>query len=337
MESAAKSSYVYTWTRPDTGEVFYVGLGRGNRDVTPKIHNTVFMRIVAKLKRDGLNAVVERIADHLSVDEARALEISEIARIGRKHLGTGPLANLNAGGEGGADPSEETRQKISAAQRGGKHSLEARARIRAANLGKVRSAETCERIGAAKRGVVHDPKTRAKIGDALRGKPLSVETRARMCEAQSNRSPKTCAKISAALTGKPKSDEHKAKMRGIPKSSEHRAKLSASKVGKKPSADHMQKLCAGHRMSGPQSNNVSGYKGVSLSRRDEKWLAQIKLEKQTHIGAFIHPEVAARAYDAAAVNAWGVGNCYLNFPDEFAAIQGAANDNTPAADAVIAA
>jgi AP2 domain-containing protein len=52
---------------------------------------------------------------------------------------------------------------------------------------------------------------------------------------------------------------------------------------------------------GPQSNNKSGYKGVSWDKEKEKWLAQI-VHQGTHvfIGRFSSVKEAAHAYDTAA-------------------------------------
>jgi hypothetical protein len=61
-----------------------------------------------------------------------------------------------------------------------------------------------------------------------------------------------------------------------------------------------------------QKNNTSGFKGVS--RKKNRWLAQIWINNVIHrLGAYDTPEDAARAYDAAALKAWGT-DCYLNFP-----------------------
>lgn len=50
-----------------------------------------------------------------------------------------------------------------------------------------------------------------------------------------------------------------------------------------------------------QSNNKAGYKGVSLNKAKNKYVAQIKLNgKQKHIGYFDTPELAYEAYEAAA-------------------------------------
>lgn len=54
------------------------------------------------------------------------------------------------------------------------------------------------------------------------------------------------------------------------------------------------------------SNNVSGYRGVSLNSRSQKWHAQIKIHgKQTYLGRFDTPREAAVRYNEAAVKHFG--------------------------------
>lgn len=66
----------------------------------------------------------------------------------------------------------------------------------------------------------------------------------------------------------------------------------------------------------PNSNNTSGYKGVSWHKKDEKWVAQIIADgKHLNLGRFNTPEDAARAYDKAARNYYKEF-ASLNFPDE---------------------
>lgn len=64
-----------------------------------------------------------------------------------------------------------------------------------------------------------------------------------------------------------------------------------------------------------QGPRVGSYKGVYWHRRDRRWVAKIRTPiKRLHLGAFVSPEAAARAYDAAARKYHGEF-AYLNFPD----------------------
>jgi len=73
---------------------------------------------------------------------------------------------------------------------------------------------------------------------------------------------------------------------------------------------HKQNL-ANQRLS---SANKSGYRGVSWFPRDSKWTAHIKVNgRAKNLGYFTDPADAARAYDRAAIAAWGP-HARLNFP-----------------------
>ena len=53
-------------------------------------------------------------------------------------------------------------------------------------------------------------------------------------------------------------------------------------------------------------NNTSGYKGVHWDRRGRKWRAQIKVnDRSRYLGLFTDPVDAARAYNRAAMEAFG--------------------------------
>lgn len=62
------------------------------------------------------------------------------------------------------------------------------------------------------------------------------------------------------------------------------------------------------------TNNTSGYKGVSWNKANKKWTAYIKLNwKLVFLGNFVNKEDAAIAYDKAAQELYGEF-ARLNFP-----------------------
>lgn len=164
-------------------------------------------------------------------------------------------------------------------------SEEVRKKISAANtgnkysLGVIRSDETRLRISNSKKG----SKTRL-------GAVLSRETK---------------DKISQSLMG------HVTTLA-------HRIKLSEATKGVPKTADQIANVTAALHMCPPRSDSSSGYKGVCKNKT--RWVARITVggERRT-IGYFPEAQDAAKAYDAAAVKAWGNGNCYLNFEKGIAA------------------
>lgn len=100
--------YVYRHIRPDTGEVFYVGLGKKNdnwralgafkseyRRAFTKDHRNIWWRRIAEIS--GFD--VEIIMDLESEAQAVEKEVEMIAIYGRRSDG-GTLVNLTIGGEG---------------------------------------------------------------------------------------------------------------------------------------------------------------------------------------------------------------------------------------------
>ena len=69
---------------------------------------------------------------------------------------------------------------------------------------------------------------------------------------------------------------------------------------------------AGARLRG---DNTSGFRGVTRSRRNGRWQAQIQVAGKRHfLGYYATKEAAARAYDAAAREAFG-DFARLNLPE----------------------
>lgn len=134
-------------------------------------------------------------------------------------------------------------------------------------------------------------------------------------------SEETKEKIRAANVGRKLSDQHKESLR-------------QAQTGKRYSAEHREKLRAIQRSperrdasvlariaSAPAPGGTSPYKGVSLHKPSQKWVAFVRINgKSRNLGYHTTEEEAARSYDTAAHAAWG-DDCYLNFGPP------AANDN----------
>lgn len=66
----------------------------------------------------------------------------------------------------------------------------------------------------------------------------------------------------------------------------------------------------------PYSSNTSGYKGVSFSKKQSKWVANIMIDgKFKHLGYSECKHEAAKIYDRKAYEVYGEF-AYLNFPHE---------------------
>ena len=121
--------YVYGHYIPDSNVPFLIGKGNGSRSDW-KWGRTKWWKNVVK-KYDGFD--VRILYSNIDEYDALCLEILTIWAIGRRDLGTGPLVNMTAGGDGtvGRIPKEETRAIWRNQRKGNKH-----------NLGKKRSIES---------------------------------------------------------------------------------------------------------------------------------------------------------------------------------------------------
>jgi len=187
--------YVYEHWRPDRGECFYVGKGRGRRANVMYSRNTHHTAIQLKLSRLGLCVEVKLVATGLSEREAFALEMERIAFW---RADGADLANFTDGGEGSSNPIPETREKM-----------------RQAKLGRKLTDEHKAKIGEASKRAMRDPEIQARRVAALKQTLSTPEAKARMSEFHSTRvrSKEHYAKVSAALKGRKLAPEHAEKAR----------------------------------------------------------------------------------------------------------------------------
>lgn len=75
------------------------------------------------------------------------------------------------------------------------------------------------------------------------------------------------------------------------------------------------RLCTkGENGQNVAARSLSGFKGVSQIRSEDRWRAQIKFNRRfISLGRFSNPDEAARAYDLAALRYFGP-EAALNFP-----------------------
>lgn len=179
--------YTYAHYRNDTGKVFYVGKGVGDRAWSTTGRSEHWRRIASK---HGYS--VEILSRWSTEQEALQHEVFLIACL--RALAE-PLCNATAGGEGanGLRHTAETKARIAAAQKGRAKSAEARAKLSAARTGMKFSDEHRKNMAAVrlgKPGRPHTAEARAKIAAAKLGKPghkPSDATKEKMRQAQQTR------------------------------------------------------------------------------------------------------------------------------------------------------
>lgn len=292
--------YVYVWRGAD-GEPFYVGKGKGNRAYDLYDRSPDFLDVHSQ------GGCTVEIADwFIHESQALAYEVELIALYGRRDHG-GVLVNKTDGGDGcsGHIKTPEAIEKWRSKNVGRKRSAEVGLKISAAKMGHSVSDETRTKLSEALKKRFKDPAERAKVSERMAN--ISDLTRQRMSEAQKRRmeDPAVRKMLSEISSGKPRSDEV-------------RRRISATLIGVPKPDGTVASMRLAQRMKGPRGI----YKGVSAD--GSKWRAMISIDgRSKRLGTFDSPEQAAIAYDDAALAAWGVGGCYLNFP-------AAANDNNPA-------
>ena len=186
--------------------------------------------IDAAIHKYGWENFTVEVLEECPVEQLNDREIFWIAELNTK-VPNG--YNLTDGGEGGLNPSDEVRARISATSKGrcpnkgNHHTAEAKAKISAVHKGKPFSEEHKAKIRANHAdvsgeknphyGKKHSPEAKAKMSAAHMGKPSPNKGKPSPRKGKKC-SPETCAKMSAARKGK----------KGKPRSPETKAKIAAS-------------------------------------------------------------------------------------------------------------
>jgi hypothetical protein len=181
--------YVYCHMRKDTGNIFYVGKGSGNRCNSKSKRNNHWKNIVNKC--GGFTSQI--IASNITEQEAYNFERLIIQGINDQT--DIKLCNMIGGGRGGSfNPSEEVRQKQRVAKLGRKLSEETKKKLAEARRSRVYKSgykmnltpeqralrseiarnqvwtkDRCEKISAARKGFKHSEETKAKISATKTG------------------------------------------------------------------------------------------------------------------------------------------------------------------------
>ena len=158
--------YTYAYLRED-GTPYYIGKGKGRR---------AFNKGKGEIRPPKDLTRILFLKKNFTEEEAFKHEIYMIDVFGRKDLGTGILHNKTDGGEGGSNVvcSDETKRKKSEAMKGEKHPL----------YGKTQSDETRRKISEANKGKTDSDETKRKKSEAKKGHTVSEETRRKISEAK---------------------------------------------------------------------------------------------------------------------------------------------------------
>lgn len=150
--------------------------------------------------------------------------------------------------------SEETRKRISEANKGNKNWL-----------GKHHSLETIKKLSEMQKGIPKSEETRRKMSEAGKGKVLSEEHKRKLSEAHKNPSEEIRRKMSEARKGKPRSEETRRKMSEAMKGrksnflGKHHSETTRQKIseatkgeknpnfGKHPSEETRRKMSEAHK------------------------------------------------------------------------------------------
>lgn len=165
--------YVYEHWRPDKNICFYVGKGKNKRAWDMKnMRNPHFKSVVSKLLSIGLCVDVRIIAKELTNEEAIDLEKKTIAFYGVKNL-----TNLTEGGDGMANPTEETRNKISKSQKLRFSRPEEYEKMLARLKNRIVSEDTKIKLSIAGKGRKHTEESIEKMKNSAKNRTIPLHVR----------------------------------------------------------------------------------------------------------------------------------------------------------------
>jgi len=161
---------VYEHIRLDTNEVFYIGWGKTEKRAYEWGRNKHWERVV---KKAGYR--VNIFAVGLSEEDAKEIEIAEIARVGRSDLNKGPLVNKTNGGDGTINMNIDSINSMRQKKMGVKMQDSIKHKISESNKNKKRSDESRRRYSESKLGDKNPAKrsdVKAKISNSLKGRKV---------------------------------------------------------------------------------------------------------------------------------------------------------------------
>lgn len=147
---------IYAHYKKTNNEIFYVGIGTRRR-AYEKCKDSRSLYWHKTVSKHGYE--VEILCEDLTWEQACELETLLIKFYGRRNLGLGPLVNLTDGGEGtqGIAMTDDHRRKLSDAKVGKTrqpHSEETKKKISEAQKGIKKPEERVKRIAEDRKSVV---------------------------------------------------------------------------------------------------------------------------------------------------------------------------------------
>ncbi len=167
-------AYVYGHYKADTGDLFYIGKGTGDRAWSNRKRNKHWRHTVNKH-----GYVVKILEDNLTEELAYVKEKQLIEEVGLENL-----TNMTDGGRGGTsgrECSQETRDKISKAKRGKKRPKEISELLSRVHKGKTISLEMRKRLSEINKG--KEPWNKGKPA-WNKGIPMSEESKKKLSESR---------------------------------------------------------------------------------------------------------------------------------------------------------